>query len=107
DPVRAEPASLAEVMGSGDATRVAQVDRAIRALASMIGETASHEVGHSLGLARPDGGANTFHNASNGEGCLMDSGGRRPLGERMAQPGFPETRFCEDHPEYLEEILGR
>ena len=37
----------------------------------------------------------------------MDTGGDRPLGERMALPGFTTTHFCYDHPDYLTEILSR
>jgi hypothetical protein len=107
DPVRAEPATRAEIMGEGAAARVASVDRALRALAAMVGETAAHELGHSLGLAQPYGSRTAFHSPFDSEGCLMDSGGSRPIGERTAQPGFAETRLCHDEPDYLDEILGR
>jgi len=105
DGVRAEPATLAEVRGLGE--RAPEVDRAVRALAAMIGETTAHEIGHSLGMADPFGGPTTFHNASNGDGCLMDSGASRPLGERAAQPGFAETHLCGDNAIYLDEVLPR
>ena len=39
---------------------------------SIIGETASHELGHSLGLAQPLGERTTFHHDSDGDGGLMD-----------------------------------
>lgn len=104
DPVRARPATLAEVGGSGD--RASDVDRAVRALASIIGETSAHELGHSLGLASPFGARTVFHNPGDQPGCLMDSGGSRPLGERAQEPGFAETRLCGDAPEYLDRILG-
>ncbi len=106
DPVRAQPATLAEVQGEGDAARVAAVRRAVGALAAIIGETASHELGHSLGLAQPYGPPTVYHNDFDGEGCLMDSGGDRPLGERMGEDGFTPTHFCYDHPDYLTEILA-
>lgn len=104
DPVRARPATLAEVGGSGD--RASDVDRAVRALASIIGETSAHELGHSLGLASPFGARTVFHNPGDQPGCLMDSGSARPLGERAQEPGFAATRLCGDAPEYLDQILG-
>ncbi|MCA9564025.1 MAG: hypothetical protein KC561_11075, partial [Myxococcales bacterium] len=106
-PVRRTSASLAEISGtSGDPSREAEVRRAILALSSMIGETSAHEVGHSLGLAQPYGSPTAYHNSTPGEGCLMDSGGNRPLGERADQEGFARTRFCADGPLYLNEIFG-
>jgi hypothetical protein len=106
DPVRSTPASLAEIRGEGDGERVNQVRRALEALANMIGETTAHELGHSLGMADPFGPPTVFHNAGDEPGCLMDSGGNRPVGERTAQPGFEPTRLCGDHPMYLDMILG-
>lgn len=107
DPVRMQPATRAEARGEGDPDRVSAVRRAIRALGSIIGETTSHEVGHSLGMAQPYGAPTAYHNDFDGDGCLMDSGGDRPLGERMGESGFAPTQFCYDHPAYLSDILGR
>ncbi|MBX3250316.1 MAG: hypothetical protein KF901_24270 [Myxococcales bacterium] len=104
DGVRDRPATLAEVRGEG--ARAAEVDRALRALASIIGETTAHELGHSFGLAEPYGSPTVFHNPGDQPGCLMDSGSARPLGERAAQPGYPATRLCRDAPSYMELILG-
>ena len=106
DPVRSRPATRAEARGEGEPARVAQVQRAIDALASIVGETTSHELGHSLGLAQPYGERTAFHNELDEEGCLMDSGADRPLGERASQPGFAQTHFCYDEPAYLMSILG-
>ncbi len=106
DPVRAQPATHAEVEGIGDPVRVREVERAVLALSSIIGETTSHELGHSLGMAQPYGAVTAFHREEDGDGCLMDRGGDRPLGERAQQPGFARTRFCDDEPAYLQEILG-
>ncbi len=107
DPLRRRPASFDEVEGrDGDATRLEAVERAIRAFAAMVGETAAHEFGHSLGMADPYGPPTAFHNLGDEPGCLMDSGSARPFGERAALPGFPTTRLCGDHLEYLDEILG-
>ncbi len=106
DPVRSDAATLAEVRGSGDPERVMIVETAISALSSIIGETAAHELGHSFGLADPYGSATTFHNSRDLPGCLMDSGGSRPFGERAALPGFQRTKLCGDNPVYLDQILS-
>lgn len=105
--VRTVPASLAEVQRDGAVARVEVVQRALDALANVIGETAAHEIGHSLGLADPFGPATSFHNRFDDPGCLMDSGGARPFGERAGEPGFGATRFCGDGPDYLDAILRR
>jgi len=105
DPVRSEPATLVEAESSSTEGRVGMVQRAIRALGSIIGETSAHELGHSLGLAQPLGPRDAYHSAFPGEGCLMDGGSFRELGERMGEPGYPETHFCNDEPEYLGDIL--
>ena len=105
-PVRAQAATLEESQGEGSTTRVDQVFRAVHALGSMVGETSAHEVGHSLGLAQPNGSADAYHSPIPGDGCLMDNGSERPLGERMDEPGFAQAHFCYDEPEYLDEILG-
>jgi len=105
DPVRASAATLAEVRGEGSPERSAVVIRAINALSGMIGETAAHELGHSFGLADPYGSSRVFHNDDDGDGCLMDSGSNRPLGERMGLADYAETRLCHDAPTYMDEIL--
>ncbi len=105
DPVRAKAATLKEVSGEGDETRVAQVARAIGALSSLIGETVAHELGHSFGLAEPYGSSTTYHNIGDGEGCLMDSGSQRPFGERTQQAGYAPTRLCYDSPSYLDQVF--
>jgi hypothetical protein len=106
DPVRAAPATVEEVNGAGDPDRVAEVQRAITALSAMVGETAAHEIGHSLGLADPFGPTTVFHNSGDEPGCLMDTGSARPLGERAAQDGYAPTRLCGDHGLYLLQVLG-
>ena len=104
DEVRDTPATLAEVRGEGD--RSAVVRRAVDSFAAMVGETSAHEIGHSLGLADPFGSERVFHNAGDGPGCLMDSGGARPFGERVNEPGFSDTRLCGENATYLDGILG-
>ncbi|MDX9722285.1 MAG: hypothetical protein RBU37_16195 [Myxococcota bacterium] len=107
DPVRAQAVTLEEARGNATGERAAQVERAIRAFSSIIGETAAHEVGHSLGLSQPHGPPNAYHLEVPGDGCLMDSGGFRPLTERAAEPGAPKPTFCADEPEYLGRILPK
>jgi hypothetical protein len=104
DGVREEPATLAEVRGEGP--RAAEVDRAVRALAAVIGETTAHELGHSFGLADPYGSRTVFHDPGDQPGCVMESGSARPFGERAEEPGFAPSRFCRDAPAYLGAILG-
>ena len=79
----------------------------MEALGSLVGETAAHELGHSLGMAQPYGPPMAYHNDFDGPGCLMDRGGDRPLGERLQLDGFTPTHFCHDHPSYLSDILPR
>ncbi|HOU53163.1 MAG TPA: hypothetical protein PLQ97_04470 [Myxococcota bacterium] len=106
DPVRSRAATREEWEGTGDRDRVAQVREAVRVLGRLVGETAAHEIGHSLGLANPYGPSTSYHNATDEPGCLMDAGNARPFTERAALPGAPETRFCHDHPAYLRDVLG-
>ncbi len=107
DAVRSAPATRAEITGEGDPARVMAVSRAVRALGSIIGETTAHELGHSFGMAQPYGPPTVYHNDFDGEGCLMDAGGDRPLGERMQESGFSPTMLCYEQPDYMSEILGR
>ena len=103
-PVFERAATPTEVLGVGDTNRVREVDAAVTALANAIGETAAHELAHSLGLAQPDV-EGAFHNTGDSPGCLMDHGEDRPFGERAGLPGRPETRWCGDAEAYLHSIL--
>jgi hypothetical protein len=107
DPVRRRAATRAELDGVADtAGRASEVQRALEALAAMVGETSAHELGHSLGLADPYGPSVVFHNSFDGDGCLMDGGGSRPVGERANQPGFALSRLCHSGPDYLDGLFG-
>lgn len=113
DPVRDNPATVAEVRGDAGSYRVDAVERAIRTFANMVGTTTAHELGHSLGLANPYRAPSActqengnFHNFNDGTGCLMDSGGNIPFEERASLPGAPRTRLCNNHPSYLDRIHG-
>ncbi|MBN8616369.1 MAG: hypothetical protein J0L92_37635 [Deltaproteobacteria bacterium] len=106
DPVRERPASRAEIDGAGSAQRTEEIDRAIAALSSIIGETTAHELGHSLGMAQPYGPVTAFHRDDDGDGCVMDRGGDRPLAERAQQGSAARSVFCDDEPDYLRSILA-
>ncbi|HET6611883.1 MAG TPA: hypothetical protein VFG83_07850, partial [Kofleriaceae bacterium] len=107
-PVRAaDVAGGVPVLDSGDGCpagdRPAQLGCAIWVLGSLIGTTASHELGHSLGLANPYG--DTFHNAGDGKNRLMDAGNARPFAERAELFGEGPGRFCDTAYAYLRDIL--
>ncbi|MBI2892377.1 MAG: hypothetical protein HYY06_02415 [Deltaproteobacteria bacterium] len=102
DPVRDEEVTAGDWP---DGPRAAEVDLAIGTLSSLIGDTAAHEFGHSLGLAMPYGLPTQYHNLFDTPACLMDAGGDRPFGERAELEGFDYGRFCGDEVTYLEDVL--
>jgi hypothetical protein len=83
--------------------RPTQVACAVWTLGSLIGTTASHELGHALGLAQPMV-TNAFHNLGDGPSRLMDAGAQRPFEER-AELGDGPGVFCESSYQYLRNIL--
>ena len=104
--VIAQPATFLEALGMGpNADRNRVVAEALHAFANMVGETAAHEFGHSLGMANPlVSGAP--HDTGDQPGCLMESGSGRPLSERIASDGAAASAFCHGEAEYLADILG-
>lgn len=96
-------APLASGEGCPARTRREQIRCAVWALGSLIGTTVSHELGHSLGLADPDG--DRFHNPGDRPERLMDAGGARPFRERAEVAGASPGRFCSDEYRYLRRIL--
>ena len=78
------------------------IGEAIRVLGNLIGDTVSHEVGHTLGLAAVDG---NFHNPGDNPGYIMDAGAFRPFEERAQLPGGNVRVFAPYNRAYLEEIL--
>jgi len=102
DPVRRREATAGDWP---DGARAEEVERAIKTLSSLIGDTAAHEFGHSLGLAMPYGLPNQYHNPFDTPECLMDAGGDRPFGERAELDGFGYGKFCGDELLYLGDVL--
>ena len=70
---------------------------------SLIGTTMTHELGHSLGLADPEG--ELFHDPGDEPNRLMDSGDGRPFEERAELMGLGPSRFCVDEFIYLRAAL--
>ena len=96
------------VSGAGcpsNGDRVARAACAIWVLANVIGSTASHELGHSFGLAEPYGSASQYHNEGDLPNRLMESGSTRPLEERAEINGKGPAVFCKDEFKYLQTIL--
>ncbi len=89
--------------------RDAQIEEAVKMVGSVIGNTCTHEIGHSLGLAffpqdliRP---GNAFHNKIPCDDCIMDSGSERPFVERGEISGAGPAEFNERNLGYLQDIL--
>ncbi|MSP73186.1 MAG: hypothetical protein EXR76_13665 [Myxococcales bacterium] len=99
DPVMRAPVTASEYP---DGPRTAVVDRAIHVLGSLIGNTASHEIGHSLGLPVVPG-CGDYH-TSDGPRQLMDCGGDRPFAERAELDG-EAAHFNPEDAQYLQTIL--
>lgn len=78
------------------------VATAVRALGSLVGDTVTHEVGHTLGLAAVDEG---YHDPGDNPGYIMDEGRYRPFEERAQLPGAYPRIFAPYDRTYLESIL--
>ncbi len=85
--------------------RADKIGRAIRALGSMIGNTISHEIGHTLGLAA--GPKDYFHNIVPLDNQIMDAGFHRDFEERAEQNGRGPARFTDENWDYLKRILPK
>jgi hypothetical protein len=83
--------------------RTQQIGCATWVLSNLVGSTISHEIGHSLGLANPEGG--DFHHLSDAPNRIMDSGSSRSFDERAELNGAGPGHFCDDAYEYLRLIL--
>jgi len=85
--------------------RMQQAACAIRVLSNVVGTTAAHELGHSLGLAEPYGSATEYHNSGDQPNRLMDAGAALPFAERAELQGKGPAVFCKDAFTYLQKIL--
>jgi hypothetical protein len=83
--------------------RQGRIECAVWVLGSLIGTTVSHEVGHSLGLANPDGG--DVHILTDEPNRLMEAGGGRSFRERAELDGQGPGVFCDEEYTYLRTIL--
>lgn len=90
--------------------RTDQIERAIRMVGSVIGNTVTHEIGHSMGMTFVDGDfvqpRNVFHNEIPGP-FIMDAGAERPFAERAELGDRPPARFNPENKEYLDKVLPR
>lgn len=92
-----------------DGPRRDLVAEAVRVMANLIGNTISHEIGHSLGLAffveDLEGPTEMFHNDGDLPNAIMDTGVDRPFSERAELGGEGPQRFTEENRAYLLLIL--
>ena len=86
-------------------SRTEKIGRAIHALGSMIGNTITHEIGHTLGLAA--GPKDLFHNLVPADNQIMDAGFHRDFEERAEQNGKGPARFTDENWDYLKAILPK
>ncbi|MBI5501320.1 MAG: hypothetical protein HY907_13830 [Deltaproteobacteria bacterium] len=105
DPVRSREVVAGESPAGPDAARAAAIEAAVSALGNLVGDTAAHEFGHSLGMANPYGPSDAVHHEPPADGCLMDSGSYRPFAERAELAGTTPGGWCGEERGYLEAIL--
>jgi len=98
-PIIRAPATPEDLLGP----RADVVRRAVVSLGNLIGSTASHEIGHSLGLPVFPG-CGEYHTAA-APAQLMDCGADRPFEERVELNGAPPGAFSADDMAYLRRIL--
>jgi hypothetical protein len=92
----------AEAGEAASGARGGKVAEAVRVFGNLVGNTITHEVGHSLGLAAIDG---QFHNIGDNPGWIMDAGAARPFEERAELDGAGPAVFSPQNRAYLERIL--
>lgn len=99
-PVIRAPVEASEYPGG---SRDAVIERAIHTLGSLVGNTVTHEIGHSLGLPVAPG-CGQFHTAP-GDRQLMDCGSDRPFAERAELTPESHGVWNPEDRAYLERIL--
>src|SRR5690606_230890 len=94
-----------------DGPRASTLDAAIRLVANLTWHTASHELGHALGLAyfpsTMENHEQRFHNEPAGPRWIMDAGVDRPFTERAELNGDGPAQFSEPNLRYLKRILPK
>jgi hypothetical protein len=92
-----------------DGGRAPMISEAIRTMGNLIGNTVSHEVGHSLGLAFfPEdlqAPSTRYHSEGDEPNSLMDGGPARPFEERVEVDGQGPQVFQSADLGYLMQIL--
>lgn len=92
-----------------DGPRAETIRQAILLIGNLAGHTASHEIGHSLGLPFVDGEDPqdpVYHNQAEGPVVyLMDPGARRTFGLRAELDDAAPVRFSPESLAYLKRIL--
>lgn len=93
-----------------DGPRTDDIEAAVRMVGSVIGNTVTHEVGHSIGMTfvkrdriRP---TDVFHNQVPGT-FIMDPGSERPFEERAELPGVERAEWNELNKKYLRQTLPK
>lgn len=99
-PVIDRPVEPGEYPGGA---RDAVIARAIHTLGNLVGNTATHEIGHSLGLPVAPG-CGEYHNAP-GPRQIMDCGIDRPFEERAELQAGSHAVWTPENRAYLERIL--
>ncbi len=90
--------------------RTEAIERAVRMVGSVIGNTVTHEVGHSLGMTFIEGDftrpQDVFHNPIAGP-FIMDAGADRPFEERAELSGAERPTFNPQNKSYLDQVLPK
>jgi len=93
-----------------DGRRADEIERAIHMVGTVVGNTVTHEIGHSLGMTFVEGDyvrpQNVFHNRVPGA-FIMDGGAERPFTERAELEGREPPTFNPRNREYLDKVLPR
>ena len=105
-------APFAPLLGGSEASedewrsgpRKPSLQEAVRVIGSLAGNTVTHELGHSLGLAR-DVGSDGVHNSGYVAGLIMNPGAARPFEERAELDGLGPARWSPGDRAYLMDVL--